>query len=407
MQISLIEFSVENYKIFKERATFSMLSRKNKHTFISNGQNLLKSSIIYGPNSSGKSTLLEALTLMSSGILDSTNINKGESLPYYPFLLSESTSNAPVFFESVFSLGDKIFKYNFSFLRDRIVQENLFRILSDGKEKKYISRKENKINVYEDFKDSKDIKEKTRKEVLFLSAASQWNNKLAMKIVEGFNNINTIQGYNSAAYNNFTVKLFKEDPVIKKQILEILRKADFCISDASVEEIKIPQEIITQMKSLNIKDVKETSDLITFMHDKFDEKNKKIGTQKININLESVGTQKFFSILGPVIDTINNGQVLIIDEFDNSLHPFLTKFIMDYFENNNPNNAQLIATTHDTSLLSYKDDFDRAQFWFTEKDKFGASKLISLAEFKLRNDTEFFKKYFDGQFGGLPYIDSI
>ena len=122
---------------------------------------------------------------------------------------------------------------------------------------------------------------------------------------------------------------------------------------------------------------------------------------------ESMGTQKFFDILGPIIDTIENDKVLFIDEFDNSLHPFLTKFIVDIFEKNNPKDAQLIVTTHDTSLLSYKDDFDKAQIWFTEKDKFGIGNLFSLAEFNLRNDTEYSKKYLEGRFGALPFIESL
>jgi len=144
---------------------------------------------------------------------------------------------------------------------------------------------------------------------------------------------------------------------------------------------------------------------IFFEHNKFDIKGTKIGTTKFNIGDESAGTQKFFDVLGPIVDTIENGKVLLVDEFDNSLHPYLTKFILDFFERNNPNNAQLIVTTHDTSLLSRK-EFNKEQFWFTEKDKFGAGNLFSLAEFKTqRNDTEFSQKYLKGRFGALPFID--
>lgn len=408
MQISLIEFSIENFKIFKKKATFSTIARKSEHTFENNGENLLKTSLIYGPNASGKSTLFQALGLMVSGVINSTNNQPGVSLPYFNFALSEETSNAPVFWEIIFSLNKKVFKYNFSILIDRIIEENLFEVLSSGKEKKYLTRVNNEINLFEDLKnkDSEDVKSKTRKEVLFLSAAAQWNNQLAIEIIEGFKNINIIQGFNSDMYGNFTVNKFKEDSKMKEKILDLLMKADFCISDGVVEKIKMPENLISQLSLQNIK-IPETADAMFFYHKKFNAKNEQIGIQKIGMGDESKGTHQFFNILGPVIDTIENGRILFIDEFDNSLHPLLTKFILDIFEKNNPNNAQLIVTTHDTSLLSYKDDYDKSQFWFTEKDEFGAAKLFSLAEFKMRNDTEFSKKYLEGRFGSLPFIKPI
>ena len=410
MQISLIEFSVENFKIFKEKATFSMLARKSAHTFESNGENLLKTTLIYGPNASGKSTLLQALDAMRYWITNSTKSEDGIVLPYTNFAFSDEVKDKPVFWEVVFSLGKEVYKYNFSLLKDRVFQENLFEILADGKEKKLISRTEDEINLFAEFKTSEDLKTitKTRKGTLFLSAANQWNNKLAGKIVKALGgNINVIQGTNSNNYMGFTIKMLKENIDAKEKILNFLKKADFCISEIDVTTIDIPDQVLTQIKALNIsKNIPEKADTITFSHPRFNSNNEQSGFEKIDMRHESIGTQKFFHVLGPVIDTIEYGKVLLIDEFDNSLHPLLTKFIIDIFEKNNPNNAQLIVTTHDTSLLSYKLDFDKTQFWFTEKNEFGTAKLFSLAEFNMRNDTEFSKKYLEGRFGALPFIES-
>jgi len=116
MNISIIEFSVENFKIFKERVVFSMFARKSKHTFDNNGENLLKTSLIYGPNASGKSTILQAFTLLRNGVINSANNPEGSILPYQPFALS-SEKDKPVFSEVVFSMGKKIFKYNFSIFK--------------------------------------------------------------------------------------------------------------------------------------------------------------------------------------------------------------------------------------------------------------------------------------------------
>jgi len=405
MKISIIEFSVGNFKIFKEKVVFSMFARKSNHTFDSNGENLLKTLLIYGPNASGKSTLLQAFVSLWNGITKSANSPEGSILPYQPFALS-SEENKPVFFEVVFSLGKNIFKYNFSFLQDEIVAENLFEILLSGKEKKILIRKKQRIEVFSDFEKSEDVKEKTRKNVLFLSATSQWNNKLAMQIVGGFkNNTQVISSLNSESYQGYTIKLFKEDQEKKNKILDFLKQADFCIEDGTVEKMEIPEFVRKQMLTIGAKDAPSEVDTVFFSHNKFDTKGDKIGIAKFNLGEESDGTRKFFDVLGPIVDTLENGNVLFIDEFDNSLHPYLTKFVIDLFEKKNPNNAQLIVTTHNTSLLSHK-DLNKEQFWFTEKDKFGVGKLFSLAEFKTqRNDTEFSKKYLEGRFGALPFID--
>lgn len=397
---SIIEFSVENFKIFKEKVTFSMLTRKSKHSFNKNGQHLLKTSLIYGPNASGKSTLLDAFTILKNGIISSANTPEGANLPYLPFILSENSSK-PVFYEILFSLDKNIFRYNFSIEKNQIITENLFKILSTGKEEKYLARKKQNINLFSEFnnKNNEDIKtQKTRKEVLFLSAASQWKDELSMKIVEGFKNINIISGPDSGNYRAYTIKVFKENPDMKKKIINLLKKADFCIEDGVAGKMaSITNEIPSEVDTIN------------FLHNKYNTKGNKIGVEEFNMGNESAGTQKFFDVLGPIVDTLEKGKSLLIDEFDNSLHPLITKLIIDLFEKQNPKKAQLIVTTHDTSLLSYKDDFIKDQFWFTEKDKFGAGNLFSLAEFniELRNDTEYSKKYLEGRFGALPFIENI
>lgn len=404
--MSLIEFSIENFKIFKKKVTFSMFARKSKHTFGSNGENLLKTSLIYGPNASGKSSVLEAFASLWNCITKSANNPEGAPLPYQPFLLSFN-KNKPVFFEVVFSIDKKIFKYNFSFLQNEIVTENLFEILVSGVEKKYLIRKKQDIQVFADLVKSKDVADvKTRKEVLFLSSASQWNNELAMAIVAGFkDNINVISGLNSENYGGYTVDLFKRSEDKKNKILKFLKQADFCIEDGSVEKVKIPDSVQEQMSTMGAKNIPSEGDIIVFSHNKFNSKGEKVDVVKFGMGDESIGTKKFFEVLGPIVDTLDSGKVLFIDEFDNSLHPLLTKFIIDLFERHNRKNAQLIVTTHDTSLLAYK-EFNKELFWFTEKDKFGAGSLFSLAEFNVeRNDVEFSKKYLEGRFGALPFID--
>lgn len=418
MQISLIEFSLENFKAFKNKATFSMVARKNeRYTFETNGENLLKTSLIYGPNASGKTSILEAFDHMKRFILLSANIPENQekkNLPHFPFLASEESKNNPTSFEIAFALSgehDGVYKYSFSLVQDHVVSEKLVEISSTGKEKEYLSRTEQRITVDHDFKDMKTLLGKIRKESLFLSTSAQLNNSFALSLINAFNSIIAVSGIFTNA-QQFTAKKFKTDAEYKEKILQYLKTADFCITGGGTQEIDINSAQIKFEvgKPVSFEQTKGKDDMLFFEHPVFDSNNNKTDTTfKLNLFQESIGTQKFLSILGPVIDALENGKVILVDEFDNSLHPLLTKFIVDLFssEQINNKNAQFVATTHDTSLLSYRDDFLKDQFWFTEKDEQGSARLFSLAEFSMRNDTEYSRKYLEGRFGALPFIGSV
>lgn len=402
MSFSLVEFSVENFKIFKNKATFSMLWRKSKnknYVFEKNWERLLKSSLIYWPNSSGKSTILDAIKYFKFLIKRSVDISN-DKMPYEPFMLSDK-KNSPTFLEMIFALNDNFYKYNFSLNNKKILSENLFEIWLNGSQNKILARNEKKIEVYNEFEQSRDVKAKTKNNSLFLTAASLRNNSLAIDIVKEISEIEVFSSHSSSEYWSITLNALKWKQW-KKSILDYLQKADFCIQNIEVKEVKIPKE--TREKFWIPEKVKHFNK-IDFIHPVFDDEKVIVGEHRFSIHEESDWTKKFFEILWPVIDVLEWWGVLCIDEFDNSLHPLLTKFIIDLFHTNNPKNAQLIVTTHDVNLLSYKTDFDKDHFWFTEKSKYWDARLYSLAEFKLRNDTEYQKKYLEWRFGGLPFID--
>ena len=405
MKFSLIEFSLTNYNIFREKTTFSTISKKGEKSFEANGNHLLRTSVIYGPNASGKSTLLDGMNILLKMVFNSTN-STNEGLPYFRHSLG-SDKLLPVIWEIAFSYGSKLYQYNFAILEDHISSEMLSRITKSGDEKVLFERNNQKIDIYHDFKGAQDIVSKTKPEYLFLSTANQWNNELAMSLVEGIRSLNVISGQHTGNYQGFTVKLVKEGGSRKEQIMTNLKKADFSITSASVQESRVPDQVREMlMKAAPDKSkVPKVIEDVFFKHEKFDDKGQSVGFHEFPRIKESEGTQAFFYMLGPILNTLENGNVLFIDEFDNSLHPKLTKYIVNLFENHNPNDAQLIVTTHDTSLLSEKKGLDKNQVWFTEKDRKGSATLFSLAEFKLRNDTEYSKKYLEGRFGALPFIN--
>jgi AAA15 family ATPase/GTPase len=417
MQISLIEFSLENFKTFKNKAILSMLARKNdRHTFESNDENLLKTALIYGPNASGKSSILEAFGHMKRMIQFSANIPENKEnakLFYAPFLASFGNNNLPTSFEITFSLRGKhdgVYHYGFSFLQDHIVSERLASISSKGKEEIFFSRSEQEIKVEKDFKDMKGLLSKVRQESLFLSVSAQLNNAFALDLLNIFNSIIVISGIHPSAPQS-TINNFKENSLFREKFLRFLKIADFCIVGGTAEEIDTQQmNLKFDAGKFSAEPPKMVKNNALFLeHPVYNEKKERVDVFKLNLFAESAGTQKFSLSLGPIIEALEGGKILFIDEFDNSLHPFLTKLIVDLFESQeiNKNNAQLIVTTHDVSLLSYKEDFTKDQFWFTEKDEFGSAKLFSLGEFMLRNDTEYAKKYLEGRFGALPFISSV
>jgi AAA15 family ATPase/GTPase len=149
---------------------------------------------------------------------------------------------------------------------------------------------------------------------------------------------------------------------------------------------------------------------VTTLHKKYDSDNKFKSITLLDIDThESEGTKKLFALAGPILKILKEGKTLIIDELDARLHPLLTEAIIRLFNSNetNPNNAQLVFTTHDTNLLTNK-LFRRDQIWFTEKNKVGATDLYSLAEFKgVRSDASYEKDYIAGKYGAIPFIGGL
>ena len=131
----------------------------------------------------------------------------------------------------------------------------------------------------------------------------------------------------------------------------------------------------------------------------YDKQGKKV---KFILDQESAGTRKAIAIFGLVKLAIDHGKGLMIDELHNQLHPLLQKYIIDLIYNSNTK-AQLIYTTHDTTLLD-KQYVRRDQVWFTDKNEYGESTLYSLADYKIRNDKSFTKDYLSGVYDAIPNL---
>ena len=187
----------------------------------------------------------------------------------------------------------------------------------------------------------------------------------------------------------------------------------------SRERCSIPLTAIDFLKAadLNIEDVHVRNERILdikTVHKKYNSGGKEVSDVEFDMrSQESSGTNKVFNISGPIFDVLNDGGILVVDELDSSLHPLLTLAITKLFNSRefNPHNAQLIFATHDTNLLFYG-NYRRDQIYFVEKDKYGASEIYSLVEYKeegktIRKDRSFEKDYIEGRYGAIPVIGNL
>ncbi len=418
----LIQFSVGNYRSFKDIVTLSMVAANitakykeldtNNVFSINNNINLLKSAAIYGANASGKSNLIRAFGFMRQFVLNSSK----ESLSTDPiqverFRLNTVTENEPSFFEVIFYLNGKRYRYGFEIDNQRIYSEWLYH--AGVRETKLFTRNQGDFSLSKVFKEGKGLTERTRNNALFLSVVDQWNGPISQSILGWFKKIGLISGLEDVGYRMFTVEQIAKGGKLGDNIVTFIKELDLAISDLRVDQVKMSEEILPQtmppeLKNLLLKNTDYQTTVIT-SHRKYDSDLKPVAVEEFGLDdNESEGTRKLFSFAGPLLYTLQNGRILIVDELDARFHPLITSSIIRLFNSNttNPHNAQLLFVTHDTNLLNNK-LFRRDQIWFTEKDRFGATDIYSLAEYKVRNDASFESDYISGKYGAIPYLGDI
>jgi uncharacterized protein len=415
----LIEFEVGNYLSFKKPVRLSMLAANpikdylNENTFEAGRYRLLKGAVIYGANASGKSNLLDAMAFMCWFVQVSSKATQvDEKIQVRPFKLDTTTENAPSHFQICFLQNGQHYRYGFEADNKAIRKEWLFH--KKTREVALFLREDDSIDVHKDFSEGKGLEERTRENALFLSVVAQFNGEIAGNILKWFKGVVPIHGLMDNYYEEFTARL-NQNKVEWSSLMEFMRRADVGIEDMSVNELSFDDESSKpQPKELRRKEPKTKKYIISSVHQKFHDGIKK-GQVIFDFSTEeSEGTKKFFRIAGPILESLKNGYVVIIDELDAKLHPLLTKAIVRLFNSaaSNPKNAQLVFVTHDTNLLN-DGKFRRDQIWFTEKNQQEASDLYSLAEIKLpkgtkvRKDEALEKNYIKGRYGAIPFIGDL
>ena len=401
----ILEFSVKNFLSFKEKVTFSMIANSNKElndNYVEIGGNkVLKSAAIYGANASGKSNLFKILTLVVLMLRSSNSVDINAKLPLIPFKLDKGSVNKPSEFEIKFILDETRYVYGFIADKDKIYDEYLY-YYPNGRETKIFDR--TNINEYsytqKDEKILREIEAKNAQNKFFLATATNWNfdkTKAAYNfLTNGIGTCNNLEILKNTAY-----KMYETNPdYLKDFAIDFLQKADFNIEDYQISQIDVPGEFLTAIPEFITKTLpdKPKAYQVLFKHKNSD--------NYLSIDEESLGTQMIFAFIPFLADSLKNKKVLIIDELDKSLHPFLVQYIVEIFNDAeiNKNGSQLIFNTHDTNLLDLN-ILRRDQIWFTEKNsETGESDLYSLSDFSVRKQENVEKGYMLGRYGAVPFI---
>ncbi len=434
----LLRFRCKNFRSIREEQELSLIAAKTRadeksesllDTPLGNLK-LLRCVAIYGPNASGKSNVLDALAALRRIVSDSWRGWKANGpIPEYdPFLLDESSRAGESEIETTFLLESTIYKYGFRFDQASFIEETL--IDAAGKRDKILFRRtaeEGQVKV--EFPNSnlgttreerlqlERIRFDTRPNSLFLSAAAQYNHPLLSRIWAYLGeNFKSVHWKNMSPRQSYTAEICSEAG-IHEQLMAMMRFADAGISDLEVsrhemsdKEKKKIHAFLASMKEVDPEAYSsvqlDPSTLPPVVEVRMAHSGAGDKTFLLDSSKESDGTQAYFSILGPLLASFRNGEVLLIDELESSLHPKLVRELVRLFNSPdlNPKGAQILFTTHSPNLLDL-DLLRRDQIWFTEKSRDGATRLYPLSDYQPRTNQNIELGYLGGRFGAVPYLD--
>lgn len=414
----LVEFRVKNFRSLRDEQVLSLVASKDKtlqdtHTQVTGvgaAPTLVRSAVVYGANASGKSNLIKALQYMRSVVTGSaTAIQPGQTFAVQPFRLDTDFATQASEFEITLLLDGVRYQYGFALTAQRIVREHLL-VYKAFKPQRWFVRHfdtDTGQDVYDfgpGLKGPKNLWEgATRPNALFLSMAVQLNSEAMRPVFDGFMHRLVIFNEQTPLNPQASIQMLKQTHR-RQDICNFLVAADISIAAIDVETRKVPGQtahldLVAGQTDMRSEDMEEHR--LRFHHVT------EHGQAVFDWMDESNGTRNLLFLAGPVLDILSKGLTLVIDELDTSLHTLLVRELVRLFHRPeiNASGAQLIFTTHDTSLLDAPDLFRRDQVWLVEKDREQASALVSLSEFSPRKNEALERGYLMGRYGGVPFLN--
>jgi AAA15 family ATPase/GTPase len=385
----LISFSVTNY--------LSFLSEQTIHF----GKDSRNVDAILGSNGSGKSNLFKAMGFFREFVRTSTKF-EGQNISYDPFVLNSESEKQPTIFKAEMQTAKHIYKYEFSLLLGRVTSESLSfkKPTKNASYETIFSRNSLSKNRYEQHGFGNSLLKNTRDDALVLTKAWENNNNHALEVFKWLNHLKLISGGWPMAQ---TAQKVTEDATFKEKLLDLLRRADLYIQDVTATKINMPDELYNSLpfKDELKKSVDRTGYNVTTTHLLRDANGKIVGTKQLPMNYESRGTQRIFELAYPLIDSLEEGNILYIDEFEMLLHPRECQFLISLFADADNKDAQLIINTHNTQIM---DQIGRNSIHLFGKNSREETIIGEIPKDIRSDDSALERKYNKGMFGAVPNI---
>ncbi|MDR2115362.1 MAG: ATP-binding protein [Planctomycetaceae bacterium] len=423
----LIEFSIGNFRSFGEIQKFSLVASNYEKNLPDNkikcslpgmsGLDYLSAAAVYGANASGKSNLLLAFNVLCNFVENSFRADLKFPTCAAPFKLNKSFQKLPTTFEILFVINNVRYKYNLALTPEQVINESLT-AYPKGRPQDWYHRKWNEKNQEYDWsfpnypvkKGLPQIAERTRSNVAFLSKSADDKHSQLTNVYNWFTQkVKRLNFAGGRLIPVYTMEAMKKSQIQHEKVISLLQNADFDIISGQVNE-----------KELSDDDIQNLPPPLLAMFCQTQTKNNKSSFKSLSLSFvhrgnensvemdfeaeESEGTKRYFALLGPWLDVLENGDILFVDELETCLHPLLLVELIKLFRSpNNRNGAQLIFTTHNPLLLD-ETILRHDQIWFTEKQQNGETNLYPLTEFAPRKGEALVKGYLAGRYGGIPFI---
>ena len=406
----LLRFSVSNHLSFKEPQELSFVasSLKDREDGLiacppAATGHVLPAVLIYGPNASGKSNLLDAMRFMRGAVVFSqVKGEPGGSIPRQAFRLDPDTAAAPTRCEIDFVIGGIRHHYGFEASDDEFLSEWLYDF-PHARARMLFERDRGSFRFGRAMRgQNRAISELTRPNSLFLSAAAQSGHK---RIVEIFEYFRSFHGFLPLDVPGNTVPAMFKEETLDDRVIDFLISINTGVTGYRRREIEI--EIPEQVQKIAgaIADVTGSKPLASSRSPVIELAHESQNGDSVYLDFvrESAGTRRLLLALGIAFHAIDEGRLFILDELDASLHTQAAEAVLRLFcsPETNPRGAQLVATTHDTNLLK-SPLLRRDQVWFTEKSRYGATQLYPLTDIRTRKGDDIERAYLQGRYGAVP-----
>ena len=422
---ALLSFTAYNVRSYRDEAHLSLqatrlvrpdVRRELQAHSSTKTVGVLPAAGLFGPNASGKSTMLYALADMRAIVASSFRSGTRSSGIYRrPFALDDASREQPSRFEIELILEGTYWQYGFE-VDDECVRGEYAYYYPKGRQALVFERTPTDVTFGPPFRSSgRALGQLLRDNALLLSVGGAADDEQLEPLFGWFlRNLRLAASANRDARAVRTAELVK-DPETKERVMAFVRAADLGVTD--IEQASVDPEVAERLqRALQVlageegdPDTSDEETKIVFADSVRLKHQGSSGAVDLDPADESEGTMVWVGLIGPVLDALDGGHVLLADELDTSLHPHLVSMLVEAFQSPDTNRrcAQLIFNAHEVNVLgdSEQEVLGRDQIWFAKKDLDGSTSIYPLGKFRPRRDEALGRRYLQGRFGAVPEVD--